>query len=146
MRYFLFYLFLLPAFAQSKDEADVLATVEKTFRGMAAHDGDMIRSTMLPDARLYATRDADAAVTSRSLDEFVTQIATSKGALIERLTGRPQVNVHRGIAQIWSEYEFVRDGKLSHCGIDSVLLFKTTGGWKIASLSYTVEPTGCKNQ
>ncbi len=42
------------------------------------------------------------------------------------------------------EYEFVRDGKFSHCGVDSVSLFKSAEGWKIATIVYTMEITGCK--
>ena len=36
------------------------------------------------------------------------------------------------------------DGKFSHCGIDSVSLFKTADGWKVATIAYTMETSGCK--
>ena len=47
------------------------------------------------------------------------------------------------MAQLWSEYEFLRDGKFSHCGVDSVTLFKTAEGWKISAIAFTMETTGC---
>jgi hypothetical protein len=50
------------------------------------------------------------------------------------------------MAQVWGDYEFFRDGKFGHCGVDSASLFKTAEGWKIATIVYTVETTGCKNQ
>jgi hypothetical protein len=49
------------------------------------------------------------------------------------------------MAQVWGEHEFLRAGKFTHCGIDSVSLFKTSEGWKIAAITYTVETTGCKS-
>ena len=140
MRYFL--IMLLGAGAGlGSDRDDAIATVNKTFQAMKTRDEKLLRSTMLPEARLYAVREA---VSSRTLEEFVTQIAGSKVGLIERFVGRPRVAVHGRMAQVWGEYEFWRDGKFSHCGVDSAVLFKGAEGWKIATLSYTVETTGCK--
>jgi hypothetical protein len=110
---------------------------------MAAHDAGMIRSTMLPDARLYSVRGENAPSVTTS-EAFVNQIASAKGDLLERFTSQPSVSVRGRMAQVWGEYEFLRDGKFSHCGVDSVSLFKTTEGWKIATIVYTVETTGCK--
>ena len=42
----------LPLLAQTPEEKDVIAVVQKTFDGMEKHDEAIIRSTMLPDARL----------------------------------------------------------------------------------------------
>jgi hypothetical protein len=110
---------------------------------MAAHDADMIRSTMLPDARFHAVRDA-AVPTTTLAEDFAKRIAGMQGALVERFTAKPKVLVQGRIAQVWGEYEFVRDGKFSHCGVDTATLFKTPDGWKIATLVYTMETTGCK--
>jgi hypothetical protein len=132
-------------FAQTSDEQAVIATVQKTFDGMAAHDGAMIRSTMLGDAHLYAIREGSAP-TSRTIEDFVTQIASAKNELLERFTAPPKVTIRGPMAQVWGEYEFLRDGKFTHCGVDSVSLFKTPEGWKIATIVYTVETTSCKNQ
>jgi hypothetical protein len=134
---------LTPLFAQTADEKDAIAVVQKTFAGMAAHDAAMIRATMLPDAKLYAIRETGAP-SGKSMDDFVTQIAAAKGELLERFTSPPAVTIRGRMAQVWGEYEFLHDGKFTHCGIDSVSLFKTDEGWKIAAIAYTVETTGCK--
>jgi hypothetical protein len=129
--------------AQTSDEEAVVATVQKVFDGMAAHDAAMIRSTMLPDARFHAVRD-DGKPSSTAAEDFAGRISGAQGTLLERFTGKPQVAIRGRIAQLWAEYEFVRDGKFGHCGIDTVTLFKTPDGWKIATLVYTMETTGCK--
>jgi hypothetical protein len=136
---------LAPLVAQTPDEKDAIATVQRTFDGMAAHDAATIRSTMLPDARLYSVRDSGTPA-GRAGEDFVTQIAGMKGDLLERFTSPPHVLIRGPMAQVWGEYEFLRDGKFSHCGVDSVSLFKTAEGWKIAAIVYTVETSGCKGQ
>ena len=139
-------LFLVaPLFGQTADEKDAIATVQKTFHAMAAHDGAQIRATMLPDARLYAVRDENPP-SSAAVDDFANQIASMKGDLLERFTGQPSVSIRGRMAQVWGEYEFLRDGKFNHCGVDSVSLLKTAEGWKIATIVYTAETTGCKGQ
>jgi hypothetical protein len=135
---------LASAVGQSSDEKDIVATVQKLFDGMAAHDEAAIRATMLPDARLYSVR-GDAAPSATALDNWVKGIAASKMGILERFVGRPQVSVRGRIAQLWGEYEFLRDGKFSHCGVDTVTLFKTAEGWKIAALGFTMETAGCKS-
>jgi len=132
-------------YAQGTDEKDVVAVVQKMFDAMAAHDGAGIHATTMPDARLYSVR-GDAAPSSRSIDDFATQIGTIKGDLLERFTSKPTVSIRGRMAQVWGEYEFLHDGKFTHCGVDSVSLFKTADGWKIAAIAYTAETTGCKGQ
>lgn len=132
--------------AQTADESDAVATVQKTFDGMNAHDAAAIRATFLPDARLYAVRPDGAISESRTGEQFAAQIAGIKMEMIERFTAKPQVLVRGRMAQVWGQYEFLRDGKFSHCGVDSVTLFKTADGWKIATIAYTMETTGCKGQ
>jgi len=134
---------LLPA--QTSAEKEVIAVVQKAFDGIGARDAEMIRSTMLADARIVSFRDTGAPSSTAAAD-MAAQIGASKVAMVERFTSPPHVLIHGRIAQVWGEYEFLRDGKFSHCGVDSATLFNTPDGWKIATLSYTVERTGCKGQ
>jgi hypothetical protein len=144
MRWILILLLAMPSLMAQSDEREAIAAIEKLFKGMSAHDAELIRSVMLPDAQIFAVRD-DGAPTSRGAKEFVDMITASKNALLERFTGRPTVSIRGRMAQVWAEYEFLRDGKFSHCGVDSVSLFKTAEGWKIATVVYTAETTGCKS-
>ena len=143
MRSIALLLLIAPLFAQPADETDVTAVVQKIFDGIAAHDEAMIRSTVLPDARLYSIR-GDAPPRSIEFDGWVKGIAASKAHMLERFLGKPSVSIRGRMAQLWAEYEFLRDGKFSHCGVDTVTLFKTPEGWKIATLAFTMETTGCK--
>ena len=137
---------LTPLFAQTSDEKDAVEAVQKTFNGMAAHDAAMIRSTMLPDARLYSVKDQDVPGPSTLVEDFASRIASIKVDNAERFTQQPSVSIRGRIAVVWGEYEFWRDGKFDHCGIDSVNLLKTAEGWKIAAIVFTTETTGCKGR
>lgn len=139
----LLFLALAPCVAQSPEEKEIVAVVQKLFDGMAAHDEAIIRSTMLPEARLYSVR-GEGAPSAIALDGWVKGIAGSPSAFLERFTGRPAVTIRGRMAQLWGEYEFLRGGKFSHCGVDTVTLIKTSEGWKIAVLAFTMETAGCK--
>jgi len=133
----------LPLLAQSSEEKDVLAVVQKVFDGMAAHDGAMIRATLLPNARLYAAHD-QAPPSDSAMDNFAAQIQTMAGKLLERFTGKPAVEMYGRMAIVTGDYDFFRDDKFGHCGVDSFSLLKTADGWKIAAITYTAQTTGCK--
>jgi hypothetical protein len=134
---------LLPLWAQAPDEKDAIAAVQKLFDGMAAHNTAGILAVLAPECRLYSVRD-EAAPVSRSGEDFAKQLGTLKGEILEKFTSAPSVSIRGRMAQVWGEYEFSRDGKFSHCGVDSVSLLKTPEGWKIATIVYTVETRGCK--
>ena len=135
---------LAPLGAQTSDEKDAIAAAQKTFDGMAAHDAAMIRSSMLPDARLYSARDDGAVAPSTAVGDFADRIAAIKESIMERFTERPKVLIHGRIAQVWGEYEFLREGKFNHCGVDSFSLVKTAEGWKVATITDSRETTGCQ--
>jgi len=128
--------------AQTSEEPAAIATAQKVFDGMAAHDAGAIRSVMLPDARFWWTRE-DGSVSSSSAEDFITRISNMKGKAVERFTSDPKVLVHGRTAHVWGEYDVSVDGKFGHCGVDSFSLLKTAEGWKIASIVYTAETTSC---
>lgn len=135
--------FLLPA--QTSAEKDAIAAVQRLFDGMAAHDGAIMRSVILPEARIYYIRDASEPL-AIEFEELIGRVAADKSAGVERFTSPPRVLIRGRMAQVWGEYEFRRDGKFSHCGVDSASLFQTATGWKIAAIVYTAETTGCQGQ
>jgi hypothetical protein len=132
---------LLRLAAQTSDEKDVLAAVQKTFDGMAANDASKILASMTADARLYGVRNG--ASYAMPAEQWANRIASLKSQFIERFTKAPAVSIHGAIANVWGEYEFLRDGKFGHCGVDSFNLLKTAEGWKVATILDTEETTNC---
>lgn len=131
--------------AESADEKNAVEAAQKAFDAIAGHDEAAMRASMLSDARIYYVRDTDPPA-STTVTDLASHIAGIRGELLERFIGSPRVSVHGRIGQVWGEYEFLRDGKRSHCGVDSFSLLKTAEGWKIATIVYTAETTGCTGQ
>jgi len=132
----------LPAMTADPEEKTVIAAIQTMFDGMAAHNPEMVKSVLTPDARAVGVRD-DKLGTARSRDELAQAIAGGATPILERMW-EPKVLVRGRIANVWAEYDFHANGKFSHCGIDTFLLLKTGEGWKIFSLTYTMETQGCK--
>lgn len=129
--------------AQSQDERDVIAVVQRIFDAMPKCDGATVLSLSMPEGRLHRLLvGGDAALRSMTLEEFAASITKCGRKMLERMW-EPQVRVHKGIATLWAPYDFWLDGTFSHCGIDTFHLAKTPDGWKLAGGAYTVEREGC---
>ena len=133
-----------PAYAQATAKDSVIATVNEFFRAMTARDSAAARRVMTSDGIFYAVRArGDSTVINRSTNEsFAQTIATTRDTFLERMW-EPTVMVHGPIAVVWTPYDFHRSGQFSHCGIDAFSLVRSGASWKIATITYTVEPTGC---
>ena len=131
--------------ADSFQEKNVLATVQKFFDALAAPSSESARSVLLAEGCSFSIREENGQMILRnsSLKESLENLASVKDDLLERMWD-PTVLIHEHIAMVWTPYDFHRNQEFSHCGVDVFTLIKTVQGWKIASIVYTVEKTGCK--
>lgn len=128
-----------PALSGEKEE--VAAVVQRIFDAMAAHDGPRIEASFTREGRLTAIRETGESTTT-DVKSFASRIASAPAQLLERMWN-PEVRVSGRLATLWAPYDFHRDGKRTHCGIDQVELIKTSEGWKVLAILYTVETTNC---
>jgi hypothetical protein len=128
--------------AASPEDQQVIATVQKLFDAMAAHDSAAAAAVTIPEGRVFAIRSTGEAGASQSLEQFAARLPTIKGQILERMC-KPEVRVEGRMATLWAPYDFHRDGQRTHCGIDAVDLIKTNAGWKISGIQYTVVTEGC---
>jgi len=127
--------------AQAVSERDaVLTAVQVFFDTMTAKDIDGARKILVPQGRFHALdmRKPNSDPRSFSNEEYFAQLQAMKEVPRERIWN-PEVRVHGLIATVWAPYDFWRDGKFSHCGVDAFDLIKTDEGWKIAGGGYTLE-------
>lgn len=122
----------------------VIAVVNTFFRAMTARDTAALRRVQLPDGIQYAARVRGDSVTLThgTFEGFVQQLATMSDTYVERIW-EPTVLVHGPLAVVWAPYDIHRNRQFMHCGVDSFTLLRSAAGWKIATVSYTAEPTGC---
>ena len=136
-------LLLLPlsGLAQTKEEKDVLAAVQLMFDGMAAHSAEKLMAATSANAQFVATTGEQSRLITR--EAFAKSNENNKSAALERIW-EPKVRIRGTIADVWAEYDYHRDGKFDHCGIDAFQLVKESGTWKIVSVIWTSEKEGCK--
>ena len=128
----------------NEDEAAVLEVVQKFFDTMASKSADEAREILDPEGSFVSVRwrDGKQVVGRSSLREYLERLEGRSESVLERMW-EPDVRIHRSIAMVWTPYDFHRDGKFSHCGVDAFQLTKLESRWTITGGAYTVEPTGC---
>ena len=128
----------------SADQRAVLATVQRFFDAIGTRDTAAAHATMAHEGLLLAVRSrGDSSTATRTThQQFLSSLAAGGPRFLERMW-KPTVLIRGPIAQVWTEYDFHRDGVFSHCGVDSFGLVRDAAGWKITGITYTVEPTGC---
>ena len=133
-----------PALAADAEDAAILAQVQRFFDGLGSQDAAAMESALLPDAMLTAQRfQADGRVTlSRRTGSAFVETVKGQAGLAERMWD-PVVMRRGPIAMVWAPYEFLLNGKSTHCGIDVFDMVKVDGTWKIAHLMWTQEPQAC---
>lgn len=138
-------LLLAPAIARAQTARDsVISTVDQFFRAMAVRDTAAIAGLLTPDGTFFALRaQADTlAYSIRSNAAWVRQLGASRDTLVERMW-TPTVMVHGPLAVLWTPYDIYRNGVFLHCGVDAFTLIRTNAGWRIGTIAFTMEPTGC---
>lgn len=134
------------AFSQetsSTAEEAIQETIQSFFDAIEKQDTTLFKSTLKPEGQVWVQNRAKdpIQITTRFLNEDVGHLKGSHQYLEKAL--HYDIKVHKGMAMAWVAYEFWRDGKFSHCGIDAFTLMKIEEQWKIVSLSYSVETSGC---
>ena len=125
----------------------IVGVVEQFFAAMKARDTAALARTMLPSARsdIIEHRGDSTVIGGAPMSEFLAQLPSIEPELVERMWD-PQVLEHRGLAVVWTPYDFHIGGRFSHCGVDAFTLLRTPVGWRISGVAYTVEREGCRGR
>ena len=135
--------FFETTFAQTEDEKAVKSVIVQLFDGMQIHDSTLIRACFHPSARMQSMGENRKTglveiVTDNTIDGFVKSIGSLPATVqIEERELSSEIRIDAQMATAWTKYEFYRDGKISHCGIDAFQFYKTDKGWKILTITYT---------
>ncbi|MEO5905914.1 MAG: hypothetical protein ABIQ11_04275 [Saprospiraceae bacterium] len=141
-----FLLWSSESFSQAEEEREkVLSVVQDFFVALETQDTVLFQSLFIDYAFNHYVREfQDSTKTwvetgTQNPDGFTFK---PNRILTERLTGQDlEVKIHKRIAMVWSPYNFWVNEEFSHCGIDVFTMFKTDAGWKISSVSFSVEPS-----
>jgi len=70
-----------------------------------------------------------------ALADRLDKLASSSPDRIEERIHDAVVHVDDNVASVWAPYEFLRNGKIDHCGTDILVLGLREGHWLISSLA-----------
>ncbi|WP_285711517.1 DUF4440 domain-containing protein [Erythrobacter oryzae] len=136
----------LAAEEPTPEQAEAIAAADAFFAALRSEDRTALARQMLPEGMIF--------VHSRMKPDFprvdVIPVADhlarwAKGTRkVDEVMRYDTVRVDGDMALVWGPYRFISDGQTSHCGINSLSLVKTEGGWKVANTSFTMElPERC---
>ena len=132
-----------PARAQDAKK-EVLQVAQAFMDAIGAGDTAAFRSLFLPNAMIYTVREKDGQPVTASRS-FLADTFRPGTVIKEQMKATGvEVQVHGNMAQVWAPYDLWVNGTFSHCGIDVFTLLKTRQGWRIATVSYTIEKEGCE--
>jgi hypothetical protein len=140
----------VPTAAQpaSSEEPAILAVVDRFMHAVTTGDPAAMASIRLEGSLTTVESPNKAGGTQVQVrPPFTPRTAAPastapKSAVRERYWD-PIVHVRGSLAVVWTPYEFGRDGKTSHCGVDVFEMVKQDGAWKIGNVMFTVEPDAC---
>ncbi len=134
----------LDAQAPHDEQAAVMAVAESALVAISRSDFAAFTDLMLDSAVTFSAgeRNGQFRVQFRTRAQ---QRATPPGGRYTERGFHPEVRISGPLAMVWLPYDFYRDGKWSHCGVDAFTLLKSEGGWRIATLVWSVEqPPACQ--
>ena len=135
---------VLAAQVSAQDRAGPREAVDQLFLGMRMGSESVVRSVLATDVR-FASLDASggsAAIATESLDGFIQAVVASAGAWNEQIY-EVETQIDDTMASVWAPYTFYVNGRLSHCGVNSIELLRDAAAWKITQISDTRRTEEC---
>ena len=135
----LLFLFIPLVFYGQDIQKEKLKTVVKTFfEGFHNKDSLLIASVIDRSFDLNSTsfKEDNGVLRNINRDNFIRTVITRPNSPVweEKLLSF-NIKIDGPLANVWVDYEFWLDDKLSHCGVNSIHLLKKKSGWKIFNIT-----------
>ncbi len=135
----LLFLFIPLIFYGQDIQKEKLKTVVKTFfEGFHNKDSLLIASVIDRSFDLNSTsfKENNGLLRNINRDNFVRAVISRPDSPVwkEKLLSF-DIKIDGPLANVWVDYEFWLDDKLSHCGVNSIHLLKKKSGWKIFNIT-----------
>jgi hypothetical protein len=127
-----------------KDKELVLEKVNQFFDALEKQDTILFKSIIHPRGETWAVKEEvdSIRISVRSFEDRLKKFINPAYVIQERALD-VEIKIHKQVAMAWVPYELDISGTFSHCGVDIFTLVKGNDGWKIATLTFTMEPDGC---
>ena len=126
--------------AQSAED-DVRAVIDRLFDGMRAGDSSMVAIAFRAGAQMGRALETEYRLGSN--EGFIRTIAAPQDRVLDERIWDVQIHVDQRLASAWMEYAFYLGDELHHCGVNSMLFYRSDEGWKITYLVDTNRGLDC---
>ena len=137
----------LLGFGQNLEKEKLQSVVKTFFEGF--HNKDSLLIASVTDSKFYLNstsfKEDNGVLRNINGDNFVSAIVSRPDSPVwkEKLLSF-NIKIDGPLANVWVDYEFWMDDKLSHCGVNSIHLLKRKSGWKIFNITDS-RRKNCKN-
>jgi len=124
---------------ENPEVAAVRAAIDQVFDGMRAKDSAMVSARLVHGVILYRAgeQDGEPLLSASAAQDWLNSIAQPRDETLDEQIWDVEIEVDGRLATAWMKFAFFLDGEFSHCGVDAMMLFKATDGWKIFGLADT---------
>ena len=138
-------------FAQQEEDdnySELIQVVDDFFVGMHDADTALIRSLLHPSARMLTTGNQNGKPIHQfiKMDDFMVAVVQPRTKEWEEKLWSYNVTRDDHLATVWTDYTFLLEGSISHCGVNIFSLLETSDGWKITEISDTRRTTDCRSE
>ena len=131
-----------------QEKAAVQKTIESFFEAFHEQDSIGIKRTVHKDIvmrRIALDSSGAASYKKQEFSEFLTAIVSiPKDVEFEEVISSYTIQIDDPLAQVWTPYSFLVNGKMHHCGTNAFQLFKEDAAWKIIYIIDTGRKEGCE--
>ena len=125
--------------APDPEEAAVLAAIQEVFDGMRTKDSAMVSARLGEGVVLHRAGEQDgvAVLSASEAQDWLSSIAQEREEILDEQIWDIEIEVDGRLATAWMKFAFFFGGEFSHCGVNAMMLFKDSDGWKIFALADT---------
>lgn len=126
-------------------QTDPEDVIHRFFQAMSDIDTSYLDEVLMDNASLssaFLVEDNNT-IGAGTKDQFIQSIARSKVGELDEQICNLKVDLDGGLANVWMDYTFYYQGKLSHCGVNNFTMALEGMNWKIISLADSRRKTDC---
>ncbi|MGC4021795.1 MAG: nuclear transport factor 2 family protein [Cyclobacteriaceae bacterium] len=141
---FIFALHMQVVAQQSTDKEEILKVAHQFFEALEKQDTVTFSKILVKNSfSCIVVEGKDSArLVSRQSRNFGLK---PENIVKERMReSQVKIEIHKRIATVWAPYNLWVNDKFSYCGVDVFIMLKGNKGWKIGTISYSIEKEGCQ--
>lgn len=124
-------------------KSDIVRPVQQLFDGMREHNQAKIMAAFAPKASLIRASHSGV-LKYTDVSQFAQSITKRKKDIMDERIIRYQIQHFENLATVWTYFVFYFNGKISHCGVNTIQVVNADNQWRIGSLMDTAYQGSCE--